>query len=324
MTLLVAIVSYNTAALLRQCLSNLLQSEGPALAIWVVDNGSRDGTVEMLRSEYPLVHLLSQAQNLGFAAANNVALRAMGFSEPGTRLVRASADTVRTQSSPPGATPEYVLLLNPDTEVRPAAIATLLDFMRSHPRAGMTGAQLIHPDGRFQHSAFRFPGIGQTFLDLFPLNHRLMDSRLNGRYPRRKSPFAVDHPLGACMLLRGAAIDEVGLLDEGYFIYAEEVDWCRRLRRAGWEVWCEPRALVVHHEAQSTKQFREAMYVQLWRSRDRYFRRYHGPAYVGLIHLLMRLGFSRELRRLRRNPEMSDDERARRTAAVAEAKANFT
>ena len=126
------------------------------------------------------------------------------------------------------------------------------------------------------------------------------------------------------MLLRGDAIREVGLLDEGYFMYVEEVDWCRRLRRAGWEVWCEPRALVVHHEAQSTRQFREAMYVQLWRSRDRYFRSYHGPAYVGLIHAVMRLGFGRELRRLSHDPVMSADERARRSAAVTEVKANFT
>ena len=236
----------------------------------------------------------------------------------------ASAATVSTQSDARGHSPEFVLLLNPDTEVRPAAIATLLDFMRSHPRAGMTGAQLIYPDGRFQHSAFHFPGISQTFLDLFPLNHRLMDSRLNGRYPRRRSPFAVDHPLGACMLLRGDAIHEVGLLDEGYFMYVEEVDWCRRLRRAGWEVWCEPRALVVHHEAQSTRQFREAMYVQLWRSRDRYFRSYHGAVYVSLIHAVMRWGFSRELRRLQRDPVMSADERARRSAAVAEVKEKFT
>ena len=320
MILTVVIVSYNTAALLRQCLAALLQSEGPSLDIWVVDNASRDGTIEMLRAECPTVRLLPQAQNLGFAAANNVALRAMGFSGQRTRVAPASGATTSIR----GPSSEFVLLLNPDAEVRPEAIATLLDFMRSHPRTGMTGAQLIYPDGRFQHSAFHFPGISQTFLDLFPLNHRLMDSRLNGRYPRRRSPFAVDHPLGACMLLRGAAIQEVGLLDEGYFMYVEEVDWCRRLRQAGWEVWCEPRALVVHHEAQSTGQFREAMYVQLWRSRDRYFRSYHGASYVGLIHAVVRLGLRRELRRLNRDPNIAADERARRRVAVAAVKQQFT
>ena len=324
MTLPVVIVSYNTASLLRQCLAALLRSERPSLDIWVVENGSRDGTVEMLRGEYPSVRLLTQEQNLGFAAANNVALRAMGFSGPGTRVAEGTAAMGSTLSTASGPATEYVLLLNPDTEVRPGAIASLLDFMRLHPRAGMTGAQLIYPDGRFQHSAFHFPGISQTFLDLFPLNHRLMDSCLNGRYPRRQSPFAVDHPLGACMLVRGDAIREVGLLDEGYFMYVEEVDWCRRLRRAGWEVWCEPRALVVHHEAQSTRQFRESMYVQLWRSRDRYFRSYHGAVYVSLIHAVMRWGFSRELRRLQRDPVLSPDERARRSAAVGEVKEKFT
>jgi N-acetylglucosaminyl-diphospho-decaprenol L-rhamnosyltransferase len=317
MTLPVVIVSYNTANLLRQCVAALIRSEGVTTEIWVVDNGSRDCSVDMLRSEHPSVHVLPHARNLGFAAANNVALRQLGFAARSTPTRDAPGGSDASPASIPRRLPELVLLLNPDTKAHPTAIATLLEFMHSHPRAGMAGGQLVFPDGHFQQSAFHFPGIGQTFFDFFPLNHRLAESRLNGRYARRAAPFEIDHPLGACMMLRGEAIQQVGLLDEGYFMYVEEVDWCRRLRRSNWQVWCEPRALVVHHEAQSTRQLREAMYVQLWRSRDRYFRAYHGPLYVSLIHAIMRLGLERELRRLKREPAITADERARWALAIA-------
>ena len=318
----VVIVSYNTAALLRRCLAALQQATGSALDILVVDNASRDDTLTMLRAEFPAVSVLAQDRNLGFAAANNVALAALGFAgfTGPLEVPRAKAGLAAAIAQ---VCPEYVLLLNPDTEVRPDAISTLLECIDRRPRAAMVGPQLIYPDGRFQHSAFRFPGLAQTLLDLFPLHHRLMNSRFNGRYPARQLPFAIDHPLGACMLVRGATLRAIGLLDEGYFMYVEEVDWCRRMRMAGWEVWCEPRALVVHHEAQSTRQFRDTMYVQLWRSRDRYFHRYHGRAYVALVHLAMRWGLNRELSRLRRDPALSADERARRSAAVTQVKEQF-
>ena len=318
----VVIVSYNTAALLRRCLAALQQGTGPPLDILVVDNGSRDDTLAMLPAEFPAVSVLAQGRNLGFAAANNVALAALGFAGLNAPLERSTAGAGPAAAAPQ-TSPEYVLLLNPDTEVRPGAINRLLECIDRRPRAAMVGPQLVYPDGRFQHSAFHFPGLAQTLLDLFPMHHRLMNSRFNGRYPARQLPFAVDHPLGACMLVRGATLRAIGLLDEGYFMYVEEVDWCRRMRRAGWEVWCEPRAIVVHHEAQSTRQFRDTMYVQLWRSRDRYFHRYHGRAYVALIHLAMRWGLNRELGRLRRDLTLSADERARRSAAVVQVKEQF-
>jgi N-acetylglucosaminyl-diphospho-decaprenol L-rhamnosyltransferase len=321
MTLPIVIVSYNTSNLLRQCVAAVLHSEGVAPEIWVVDNGSRDDSLKMLRSEYPAAHVLPQQQNRGFAAANNVALREIGFAAVLTQVDSARTGSTTASAGAPRLLPEFVLLLNPDTEVHPIAIATLLEFMRSHARAAMVGGQLVYPDGRFQQSAFHFPGVGQTFFDFFPLNRRLLDSRLNGRYARCAKPFEIDHPLGACMLLRGEAVWQVGLLDEEYFMYVEEVDWCRRLRRAGWQIWCEPRAMIVHHEAQSARQFREAMYVQLWRSRDLYFRTYHGLAYVSLIHAVMRLGLRRELRRLNSAIDMSANERALRAAAIAEVQA---
>lgn len=302
MPLPVIVVSFNVQPLLRRCLAALMRSEGVALDVIVVDNASDDGSAEMVRAEFPTMRVLAQTANVGFAAANNVALRALGFGD----------------SQSPAF--DYVLFLNPDTEVRPEAIARLLDFLCAQPRAGMVSGQLVYPDGRFQHSAFRFPGLMQTFFDFFPVHYRLLNSRLNGRYPRRTTPFEIDHPLGACMLARGEAIREVGLLDEGYFMYVEEIDWCRRMKQAGWQIWCEPRALIVHHAGQSTRQFRQAMYVALWRSRLRYFRRYHSPAYVVLIRAIIRLGLWNEQRRLMREG-LNGDERARRASAFAEVRA---
>ncbi|MEP7198369.1 MAG: glycosyltransferase family 2 protein, partial [Chloroflexota bacterium] len=203
---------------------------------------------------------------------------------------------------------------------RPDAIALLAQFMQSHPRAGAVGAQLIYPDGRRQQSAFRFPGLAQTFLDFFPLHHRLRDSRLNGRYPQRSTAFEIDHPLGACILARGDAIRQVGLLDEGYFMYVEEVDWCRRIKQAGWDIWCEPRAVIVHHEGQATRQFRAAMFAQLWRSRLRYFRKVHSPFYVACIRAIVRVGLWNEARKLA-GANVSAAERARRLSAFAEVRA---
>ena len=305
MNLPVVIVSYNTRDLLRDCLRSLLASEGVNPQAIVVDNASQDGSAEMVRREFPQARLLAQEQNLGFAAANNAALRALGFDG-------------QSAGSP---LPDCVILLNPDTTVAADSLVTLVNFLRAHPRAGAVGAQLVYPDGRRQHSAFRFPGVMQTFLDFFPLHHRLLDSPLNGRYPPRRAPFAIDHPLGACILARGEAIRQIGLMDEGYFMYVEEVDWCRRIRRAGWQIFCEPRAVIVHHEAQSTRQFREAMVEQLWRSRLRYFRKHHSPAYVGLIRAIVRLGLWNERRKTLREPSLSADDKARRLAAFARVQA---
>ncbi len=122
------------------------------------------------------------------------------------------------------------------------------------------------------------------------------------------------------MLVRSAAIEQVGLMDESYFMYVEEVDWCRRIRRAGWEIWCEPRAVVVHHEGQSTRQFRETMYVQLWQSRLQYFRKYFSPIHLACVRAAIRLGLWNE-RRLARAAHMSDVERERRLGAISAVRA---
>lgn len=287
--LAIIIVSWNVCRLLRACLRSLRSAltetggQGLEASIWVVDNASTDGSAEMVRREFPQVRLLPSETNLGFAAGNNLALRALGF------------DNGRGRTPPPA-----ILLLNPDTEVLPGALSALLACLERYPRAGIAGARLQYGDGRFQHGAFAFPGLWQVAIDLFPRLSRLSESRLNGRYPRKlyeaAEPFPIDHPLGAAMLVRREAIFEAGLLDESYHMYVEEVDWSWRIKAAGWRAYCVPGARIVHHEGQSTGQIRAESFINLWRSRKRFYDRHYGRLKVRLIRRLVLAGMRGQTR----------------------------
>ncbi len=288
--LAIIIVSYNTRDMLRACLHSVysgLPQAGLDVQVWIVDNASSDGSPGMVRAEFPQTRLLAMDHNLGFASANNVALRELGFD--------ASSGS---QSLP---APRLVLFLNPDTEIEGSALTKMARALRTVEKAGVVGASLVYPDGRFQHSAFRFPTLWQIWFDFFPRPARLLNSRLNGRYPRRLyeagRPFAMDHPLGAAMMTRADVIQRVGLMDEGFFMYAEEVDWCMRVKKAGWNVYCVPTAKIVHHAGGSTRQFRDEMFVALWRSRFRLFNKHYGPVFNLTARLLVRLGLWAEMRR---------------------------
>lgn len=279
--LAVVIVSWNVRELLEACLASVYTSlEGSDLAseIWVVDNASIDSSVEKVRVHFPQAKLIANETNAGFAAANNQALRAMGFPTP----------------RHPPLSPRYVFLLNPDTVVVSDALTTMVRFLDENPHVGIAGAKLLYPDGRLQHSAFTFPTLAQVLFDFFPIHHRLLESRLNGRYPRRLyrrgEPFPIDHPLGAAMMARGKAIEQVGLLDERFRIYCEEIDWCMRMKRASWGIYCVPRAEVVHYVAKSTEQVRHEMFVELWRSRYRLFEKHYSRFYRWAVHHIVRLG----------------------------------
>jgi GT2 family glycosyltransferase len=257
------IVSYNTRDLLLASLASVVDE--PGVETVVVDNASHDGSAVAVAERFPTVRLVRSDRNLGFAAGVN----------------RAAAC----------ARGDNLLVLNPDAALDRGALDLLVGLLASRPRAALVAPALRYPDGARQAAAFRFPGYVQTYLDLFPVN-RLMSSRLNGRV-RSDEPTQIDHPLGACMLIRRAAWDDVGPLDEGYFMYVEEIDWCRRARQRGWQVWHHPRASAVHFGGASTRQQAEAMFAQLWRSRLRYFQRFHGPTYNRVIHALVRGGLSR-------------------------------
>jgi N-acetylglucosaminyl-diphospho-decaprenol L-rhamnosyltransferase len=272
MDLSVVTVSYNTRELLRGCLASVFSTLGSRLRfeVIVVDNASLDGSVAMIRGSFPEVRVLANSENVGFAAGSNQGIRE--------------------------STGQYVILLNPDTVATDGALADMVRLMEERNEVGAAGPSLLFPDGSFQHSAFTFPTLPMIFLDFFPLNHRLLDSRLNGRYPRawyaKGEPFAIDHPLGAALMVRRSVVDEVGLLDEDFFMYCEEIDWCMRIKRAGWQILCCPAAKIVHHAGQSTGQFREKMYVELHRSRYRLYEKHYAPSFRRTARCLVRLGIA--------------------------------
>ncbi len=302
--LAIIIVSYNTRYLTGNCLSSVLAAldrSSLEAEIWVVDNASQDGSAEYVQKKFPQVKLIANDENIGFAAATNLALTHIGeLSRP----------------------PRYVFLLNPDTLVEQDALSTLVEFLDTHPEVGVVGPQLAYANGTFQHSAFRFPTLLMTFFDFWPVHHRLLDSRLNGRYPRcryaRGEPFPIDHPLGAALMVRWETIQQAGPLDTGYFMYCEEVDWCMRIKALGWQVYCVPQARILHLAGQSTRQFRDKMFVALWRSRFRLFRQHYSHLYQTLARLIVQAGVRREIARTRqaqRRGEISAQEASQRLAA---------
>jgi GT2 family glycosyltransferase len=268
----VVIVSWNTRALTTACLASLPAGAGPVTwDAWIVDNASSDDSVAAIRAAFPGVQVIANATNVGFAAANNQGIRACAG--------------------------RYVLLLNSDTVAAPGSLAALVAFADGHPRAGVVGPRLENPDGSFQTGPMPFPSLWTELLSVTGLGRRLICPG----YPSRRESDSrtaqrTDYVVGACMLARREAIDQVGALDEGYFMYAEEPDWCWRMCQAGWETWFTPAAVITHFGGQSTRQVREAMLVALYRSKVRFFRLHRGvlPA-TGLTALFVAVSGVRRL-----------------------------
>ena len=301
MRLAVVVLSYNTRDLLRQALQSVLAAAARSadhltVELLVVDNASADGSAAMVQAEFPQVHLIASAVNLGYTGGNNLALQTLGF------LLGAAGQANRPPDHP-AVPPDFVLLLNADAEIVGDALWQMVQVLVNEPTVGACGAQLQFGDGRFQHGAFAFPGLAQTALDLFPLTglrgmHRLYASRWNGRYPQDlwqgKALFAVDFVLGAALMVRGAVISQIGGLDDGFFLYCEEMDWALRMHLAGWTIKAVPTAQVIHHEGQSSKQVRWPAFVRLWQSRLRFYAKYrlrYQVGYLAALRLLIWLGF---------------------------------
>ncbi len=262
MKLSVIIVSWNTRELLAQCLDSLYSSLRLAdFEVFVIDNASSDGSPVMVPERFPQVRLIENEQNLGFAHANNQAIQS------------SHAD--------------YVLLLNSDTIVKPGAIDALVEFMQAHPQAGACGPRLLNQDGSLQFSCSPAPTLGSEFKRMF----HLPGVRQDGYYPMQTWDQSlarrVDVILGACLFLQRYALDQVGLLDEEYFIYSEEVDLCHRLQSMGWELYWVPQAEVVHLGGQSTRQVSEAMFLRLYQAKLIYFRKQHGRRQAFLYKLII-------------------------------------
>ena len=252
----VIIVNWNVRDLLRRCLRSLYSSateSGLAVQVIVVDNGSTDGSVEMVRSAFPAVHLIVNRDNRGFPAANNQGLAV--------------------------AQGRYSLILNPDTEIVGDALATLVAFADAHPDVGIVGPQLLNPDGTVQSSRRRFPTLATAFFESTWLQ-RYGPRRILEHYYVLDRPDDrvqdVDWLYGAAFMARREAVAQVGLLDEGYFMYSEELDWCRRFRDAGWRVVYLPTAQVIHYGGKSSEQVIAARHIHFQTSKVRYFRKYHG------------------------------------------------
>lgn len=263
----VVIVSWNTRDLLIDCLVSLerefarlpqIKSE-----VWVVDNGSTDGTLAVLREHFAWVKRIENDTNVGFAAANNQAI-------------------ARSQS-------RYALLLNPDTVVHPRAVEALLSYMDAHPRAGAAGSHLLNPDGSAQASCFPAPTLVRELWRLLHMDRvRALGCYDTSSWPRSE-PRSVDVVQGTSMMLRRTALQEVGALDEAFFIYSEEVDLCLRLRRASWSVVWVPQSQVVHYGGQSTRQVASKMFLNLYRYKVLYFRKNHGRRAAWLYKCLLLL-----------------------------------
>jgi GT2 family glycosyltransferase len=262
MELSVVIVNWNTLDLLAQCLESLYYSLLLTdFEVFVVDNASSDGSPAMVRERFSQVQLIENDQNVGFACANNQAIRlSIG---------------------------RYVLLLNSDTVVKPGAIDALVDFMNAHPQAGASGARLLNQNGSLQFSCSPAPTLGGEFKRLF----HIPGMRPDGYYPMhlwdQSLSRQVDVILGACLLLRRQALDQVGLMDEEYFIYSEEVDLCHRLQISGWELYWVPQGEVIHLGGQSTRQVSEAMFLRLYQAKLIYFRKQHGHTQAVLYKLII-------------------------------------
>ncbi len=287
--LAVIIVTWNNAreieAALRSLLADLDES-GLRHAVWLVDSASTDATVALVRQRFPRVQLIVSEANIGFGACNNLALRRLGFD--------GGAAT--------NALPKAVYLLNPDTITHGGATRRLYDALMSRADAGLVGARLSFADGRFQHGAFRFPGLRQLYCEFFPTPGRLLEGGFNGRYSRALydggQPFPVDFTLGATMMLRREVILETGMFDERFFLYCEEIDWAWRIQKAGWRAFCEPRARVTHLGGGSTSQASASSFVHLWKSRLLLYET-HQPRWKRRVaRRLIALGLRRRLRQL--------------------------
>ena len=266
------IVSFNTREVLRESLESVERERGDLrIEIFVVDNHSRDGSVEMVRSEFPQVQILASDVNLGFGAANNLALaKAQG---------------------------RYVVLLNSDAFLCPNSLALAVQHMDEDPRAGLAGGRLVGRDFSLQPSARMFPSILSDMLVLTGLAHEFPKSRFFGRFDRTWAdplePAEVDWVPGAFSIVRSDALARVGFFDPDFFLYSEEVDLCLRIQSAGYKIMYWPDIVVIHIGGESSRQIKtlemSSTGAQLirWRMRSTllYYRKHHG-ARVWLAKML--------------------------------------
>ncbi|MBA3871107.1 MAG: glycosyltransferase family 2 protein [Anaerolineae bacterium] len=263
----IIIVSWNVAELLSACLQSIAQSPTGKFTVEtiVVDSASTDNSVQMVRDKFPQVKLLPQPSNLGFSRCNNIGLQA--------------------------ATGRYVFLLNPDTEVIGDALAQMLDYMDANPTVGILGPHTQNTDGTTQSTHRRFPTLALGFIESTWLQ-KFAPKRLLDHYYATdvadNSISEVDWVQGSALLARRDVYTQIGGLDEGYVMYSEEMDWCKRAKAAGWRVMYFGKASIVHHGGKSSEQVAARKHIHFQESKLRYFRKFHGwlPAQALRLFLL--------------------------------------
>ncbi len=274
----IVITSYNTCDLLRTCLRSVYASQGDfTVEVCVVDNASSDGSAEMVATEFPQARVIANAENVGYSSANNQGLRAFGFTDP--------------PNHQPTNLPSFALLLNPDTELPPDALAGMLGFMAEHPEAGIAGPKLVLPDGSLDLACRRsFPtpevaGYRLTGLSrLFPRSRRF--GRYNLIYLDPDQVTEVDSVVGAFMLVRGSAIAQVGLMDGQFFMYGEDLDWAYRIKAAGWKVYYNPAVAVLHVKRAASRHSPRAQ-VEFYRAMDIFYRKHYAEQTPWWLHALI-------------------------------------
>ena len=251
MDLSFVIVNLNTRELLLSCIGSIYGTVPPlSFEIRVVDNGSTDQSVEAVRQAFPGVSCVENGPNLGFAKANNQAIRQ--------------------------AAGRYVVLLNTDTVLTPLALRRIVDFMDQNPDVAICGGQLLNGDGSLQNSIANYPSLATELLNK-PLLRMLMPERFPGKNRSFDKPLEVESIIGACMVVAKAAIEKVGLLNEDYFFYLEETDWCLSMKKGGWRVFFHPQAQIYHLQGQTAKKNVVPARIEYWISRYIFFRKHTTP-----------------------------------------------
>jgi GT2 family glycosyltransferase len=259
MDISVIIVNWNTRDLLLNCIRSVYETlRDISFEIWVVDNGSTDGSQEAVKTTFPQIQLIENTENKGFAAANNQALKQMNG--------------------------RYALLLNSDAALTGGAAQKLLSFMESTPTAGMACGQLLNPDGSRQNSIASFP----TLLTLIS-NETLLRILLPEKFPSKRrnypDPIPVESGIGACLIIRKAAMDAVGIFDEAFFFFFEETDWAYRMRLANWQIYFVPSARIIHAQGKSAGNS-VAPRILFYKSRYIYLKKWHPKSYSLMVLIL--------------------------------------
>ncbi|MBL8161660.1 MAG: glycosyltransferase family 2 protein [Anaerolineae bacterium] len=262
----IIIVSWNVSALLKACLHSIGVHD--SIEIIVVDSGSSDDTVEMMRSTFPNVKLLAQGDNLGFTRCNNIGLAA--------------------------SSGRYVLLLNPDTEVIGDALEQMIAYLDAHPEVGIVGPHTLNSDGSHQSTRRRFPTLAVGLFESTWLQAFAPTALLDRYYVREQADDAtceVDWVQGSALMARREVYEQIGGLDEGYVMYSEEMDWCKRAKLAGWRVAYLGSARIIHHGGKSSEQANARKHIWFQESKLRYFRKYHGSQAAQSLRLCLLLQY---------------------------------